>query len=250
MAGRWFPNPEVGRHSLIRTIRRFSFLFFLTLLLVFGGFWGWLLWLETPRGASHLSGWITHGVEKQFPETTIALEGIRFHFPFQVEVGSLRWRQPEALILRMDRLALSADLSLRWKAKAHVARLALGPLEEILGKDQWGLQGFLEGDMALGGRGSSVEEVELKFTSQAPGGTVSNALLRPILSFMPPGESRSVLLRSVQEKPVFDFQIARLEVETEGSHHRFFLSLDGDHRIDVTIRFPKESVGLLRQLMN
>lgn len=227
----------------------------LGLLLVFLGALGVAVWVKTEAAEAMISRWATAWVVPQVPGTSVQLDEIRFERPrpfegsLRLTIGAVRWQRDATLLAKMDRLSLKGNLSFQWEAQAHVDRLELRALDQVLNQGRWMLHGSLEGDVGLQGVVASVGEVALKLRSQAPGGALNNALLGRLVSFMPQGESRSVLLKSVEGKPMFHFQIARVEMESLGSDYRLFLFLDGDHRIDVAIRVPKESVGLLKDLM-
>ena len=130
-----------------------------------------------------------------------------------------------------------------------IRSLNLAEFDAALAKGKWQAHGVLSGQALFGGSGSRLEQVHVELEAQPPGGELSSQFLQDLLGMMPQGDVRRKLLSALAQKAMFHFNVGRLKVATEGENLLFSLFLDGDHLLDINIRVPRDSAGLLANLL-
>jgi len=218
---------------------------------------GFLQWLQTPSGASAVSRWLTVRLEKEFPGTRIMVRELRIS-PGQtlhVEVQEVRWERKNEEILILESTVVDTPLlswlrkPLRWEGQAKVKMLNLVSADQAFAHGKWQMRGVASGWLRMRVSGARTEELTLSLEAHPPGGSLSREALERILSLVPKEDLREVLLAAIKMKDSFDYRVGRLGVVTEKENYAFYVYLDGDHLLDVTVRVPKEGIGLLADLL-
>ena len=223
------------------------------ILLVVLGLWGFIIWLESPGGTKTASRWITAQMQRNFPETQVLLEQLKFHLPLRFEVGRATWRSRDVrsilTVNDLDVTLCSWHTGLRhWTARGEVARLDLGALDYTLAKGEWKAGGLMTGTARVEGKGLAAESVVLNLSSLKPGGDLNSEVLGRLAGMMPAGDARAMLLKALSAKATFHFNVGHLSMSTEGEDYLLSLLLDGDHLLDLKIRIPRGSLDLLKTL--
>lgn len=238
--------------DMTRLLRR---LFGLGLLAVAGG-WAAVGWVQSPGGAALVSRRVTSVVEKEIPGSRVMVSRIHLRWPPAALVPEVQWGksgEPPILVLRDFFVEAGASEwwkgNFRWTVRGKVTRLDLAGLDQVLAKERWQAQGSLTGWVRLQGEGSQVRDLNLRLETQPPGGFLSNELIRRLLTLMPADSTRSSILQAIRQKERFHFDVGQLQVITHGDDYRLAFLLDGDHLLDIAIRIPKESVRVLREVV-
>lgn len=237
--------------------------------LVLAGLWAGWRWLEGPAGAQALSGWVTARLPDSLRETEIRLEAIRLHPFSSVDVRRAVWRaQSGGQIVALKDLALTARSGIfsfrpvQWEAALEVEQADLAGLDKTLLEGSWKAKGLLAGTVRLQGTGGAVDAVEAHLETLKPGGDLNSRVVERLLTMLPilgalrAAEQRGMpapeqLIQQLRVRPVFHFNVGRVDLRTQGDTHILKLFLDGDHLLDFTLRFPKntrEIVDLLQRL--
>ncbi len=218
------------------------------------GLGGAAVWFQSGAASPILSGWLTAGVAKEFPGTQVQALGLRLVGPLRLGAHSVRWLNPRGdLILELQDPLLGAGLhsrgKLSWELTARVSRLDLALTDQTLAQGRWKATGTLRGQLRLSAASGRVEAVGVKLEALEPGGDLNNDLLINLLSLLPAGGgSQGQILQALQGRPTFRYKIGRFELATEEDVYRLGLLLDGDHLLDLTVRVPKDSVELLKEI--
>lgn len=224
----------------MRILRRLFLLFLLGLLAV----WAVLIWLQTPKGAQVVSDRLTAKIQASAPGTRIDVAGLKLQWPPAVTAEKADWTGSDGkpiVALREARIAPG------WKSDGRVGLLDLAALDRSVAGGGWKSHGTMRGSFGLLGRKGEIEEVELRLKSDPPGGTLNSEVLERLAEMLPPGDTRGILLRALGAKATFNFTEGKIDLVTEGENHVMNLFLDGDHLLDLKIRLPKDSIGLLKE---
>ncbi len=244
-------TPLRDSFSLIRLL---LWVVMLTLAFLCGVRWG-VFWLESPAGERAVSSWATAQVARQAPGSQIKVERLRLHWPPRLEASRLywTWATGRVPILEVRQMVFSIHSGgirkehLWWSARGRVDRFDLDALDLLLTRGKWKASGDLTGWVGCVGIGTTVESLNVLLEAKAPGGTLGGEFLTRLLKWMPASETQAKLFQSLQSQSTFHFQVGTFQVVPEGEAHRIHLLLDGDHLLDITIRVPKDSVGVLRK---
>lgn len=209
------------------------------------------LWLASPVGERSVSHWASGVVGRKFPKTQVELQGIRLGWPPSIGARSLRWEEEQGtllLILKEPKVRWTTFPS-GWMVEGRVERLDLRMLDRLFPKEELRAVGFLSGPIAISGKGPEISAADFRLQLKSSDGAVSRAAIERLLHLMPQEGLRGQLLASLRGQPDFRFSRAAIEVSSEGDNFLFHLLLDGQHLLDFTIRVPKESVALLKEVL-
>lgn len=213
-----------------------------------------LNWVQTPAGAEALSKWLTRQVQETAPGSRIELEEVRPQWPPAVTFQRADWiggdGRPVLVLTRgkvsLRKLQWPVDRFL-WKGAGNVDRLDLAALDRASGKGQWKAAGFMRGKAGIRGKGRRIQDLQLSLEAEPPGGQLNSEVLSRLAEMMPPGDTRGILLRALGAKETFHYDVGRLELSTEKGLYLLNLLLDGDHLLDLKIRFPQDGIKFLKE---
>lgn len=213
------------------------------------------VWLQAPAGNAAVSRWISRRVQESAPGSSVELKALRLRWPLRAEAQQLIWRDRSGRLLAeaenvRGRIDLRAGRLRRpdWEIQAEVTRLDLAVLDGSMLGGKWGASGFLRGDVRMRGGGPEPAEVDLHLSTEAPGGDVKSEFLQGLVGMMPANDNRALLLGALGSKPQFHFNVGEVEVSTESSGYTFRVLIDGDHRLDITLRVPRDGWEILKAL--
>ena len=224
----------------------------IALILVFAGLTlvGGAAFIESPSGERVVSGWLTGRLRKDLPGVEVSVQGIHLQFPRKIEVAQARFRdssrQP-VLVLKGPSLTMSSWRRLAWRAQAVVESLDLAGADRLFGKGEWRSRGILKGSAGGNGVERRMQGVQVELDS-AGGGELRSDFLTQMLSLMPANDQRAILLRAVGAKETFHFATGRVDFTMGPAGYDLHLQVDGDHRLDITLRLPAGGLALLKTL--
>lgn len=231
--------------------------------------WAGWRWLEGPAGAQAVSGWVNARLPDSLRDTEVRLEELRLHPLTSLEAERAIWRTRDGRpVLALKELVLTARSGIlsfrpvRWEAVAEVEKADLAALDKTLLNGSWKADGLLTGKVRLLGTGGAVDAVEAHLETLKPGGNLNSRVVERLLTMLPIlGALRAAgqrgmpasdqLIQQLRLRPVYHFNVGRVDLRTEGDTHILRLFLDGDHLLDFTLRFPKstrEIADLLQHL--
>ncbi len=213
-------------------------------------------WLQTPAGEKAVSDRLTAQMQMSVPKTELRVQGISVRFPMEIRIQRVIWRTADAdpiamispCVVRLRPRGFSVA-RLQWNLEGQVTRLQMAPLDKAVGKGEWHASGEAAGIFSMEGVGEQTGRIHFQVEILHPGGGVSSEFLLRLLGLMPDDKSKAVLFKALASRPIVHFSTGRISLITEKGDYLLQLWLDGDHLLDITIRVPRESLALIRYLL-